>query len=75
MAINDVLSPFRGWKHLFNDPVSIKDPINREAADRYRGFHQNEIKDCIGCGTCEDICQNGAIDMLQIGRASCRERV
>ncbi len=66
MAINDVLSPFRGWKHLFNDPVSIKDPINREAADRYRGFHQNEIKDCIGCGTCEDICQNGAIDMLPV---------
>lgn len=64
MAINDVLSPFRGWKHLFNEPVSIKDPINREAADRYRGFHQNDIQDCIGCGTCETICQNGAIDML-----------
>ena len=66
MAINDVLSPFRGWKHLFNDPVSIKDPINREAAERYRGFHQNDIQDCIGCGTCEDICQNGAIDMLPV---------
>jgi glutamate synthase (NADPH/NADH) small chain len=66
MAINDVLSPFRGWKHLFNEPVSIKDPINREAAERYRGFHQNNMEDCIGCGTCETICQNGAIDMLPV---------
>lgn len=62
----DILSPFRGWKYLFEEPVSIKDPINREAADRYRGFHQNDMAKCIGCGTCEAICQNGAIDMLPI---------
>ena len=66
MGVNDVLSPFRGWKYLLKDPVSIKDPINREAADRYRGFHQNDMSDCIGCGTCETICQNGAIDMLPV---------
>ena len=67
MSVNDVLSPFRGWKHLFNDPVTIIDPINdRPGAERYRGFHQNDMSDCIGCGTCETICQNGAIDMLPV---------
>ncbi len=66
MSIKDVLSPFTAWKHLFHDPVSIKDPIGREAAPRYRGFHQNDVALCIGCGTCEAICQNGAIDMVPV---------
>ncbi|MCB1773531.1 MAG: FAD-dependent oxidoreductase [Gammaproteobacteria bacterium] len=66
MSVRDVLSPFAAWKHLFRDPVSIKDPFNREASERYRGFHQNDIEKCIGCGTCEAICQNGAIDMLPV---------
>lgn len=69
MSIKDVLSPFTAWKHLFHDPVSIKNPIGREAAPRYRGFHQNDIEKCIGCGTCETICQNGAIDMVPVSDA------
>ena len=65
MSIRDLLSPFTAWKHLFNDPVTIKDPFNdRPGSQRYRGFHQNDMEKCIGCGTCETICQNGAIDML-----------
>ena len=66
MSVRDVLSPFAAWKNLFREPVSIKDPFNREATERYRGFHQNDIQKCIGCGTCEAICQNGAIDMLPV---------
>jgi glutamate synthase (NADPH/NADH) small chain len=66
MSVRDLLSPFTVWKHLFHDPVSIKDPLNREATERYRGFHQNDIEKCIGCGTCEVICQNAAIDMLPV---------
>jgi glutamate synthase (NADPH/NADH) small chain len=66
MSIKDVLSPFTAWKHLFHDPVSLKNPIGREAAPRYRGFHQNDVDKCIGCGTCEAICQNGAIDMVPV---------
>jgi len=62
--INDILSPFTAWKHLFNEPLSVKDPLNREAADRYRGFHINNLDKCIGCGTCEEICQNAAIDLV-----------
>jgi glutamate synthase (NADPH/NADH) small chain len=43
-----------------------KKPLEREGAPRYRGFHKNEIDKCIGCGTCEEICQNAAIDMVPV---------
>lgn len=66
MSVRDLLSPFTAWKNLFREPVSIEDPFNRKASERYRGFHQNDIARCIGCGTCEAICQNGAIDMLPV---------
>ena len=67
MSVRDVLSPFTAWKNLFRDPVTIRDPFNeRPGAPRYRGFHQNDIAKCIGCGTCEAICQNGAIDMVPV---------
>ena len=67
MSLNDVLSPFTAWKNLFKDPVTIKDPLNdRPGAPRYRGFHKNDIDACIGCGTCEDICENEAIDMVPV---------
>ena len=64
MSVRDLLSPFTAWKNIFREPVSIKDPFNREASARYRGFHKNDVEKCIGCGTCETICQNDAIDML-----------
>jgi glutamate synthase (NADPH/NADH) small chain len=67
MAIRDILSPFTAWKNLFRDPVTIADPLNdRPGAPRYRGFHKNDVEKCIGCGTCEAICQNGAIDMVPV---------
>ncbi|MDR3369551.1 FAD-dependent oxidoreductase [Rhodoferax sp.] len=67
MSVRDVLSPFTAWKNVFLDPVTIPDPINdRPGAPRYRGFHQNDVAKCIGCGTCETICQNGAIDMVPV---------
>jgi glutamate synthase (NADPH/NADH) small chain len=67
MSVRDVLSPFIAWKNLFRDPVTIADPLNdRPGAPRYRGFHQNDVEKCIGCGTCETICQNGAIDMVPV---------
>jgi glutamate synthase (NADPH/NADH) small chain len=64
MSVRDLLSPFTAWKNLFREPVSIKDPFNRPASGRYRGFHKNDVEKCIGCGTCEAICQNAAIDMV-----------
>ena len=65
MSIRDLLSPFTAWKYLLKNPVTIPDPLNeRPGSARYRGFHKNDNEKCIGCGTCEAICQNGAIDML-----------
>jgi glutamate synthase (NADPH) small chain len=67
MSIRNILSPFTAWKNLFRDPVSIADPFNdRPGSPRYRGFHQNDMDKCIGCGTCEAICQNAAIDMVPV---------
>ncbi|WP_346859218.1 FAD-dependent oxidoreductase [uncultured Draconibacterium sp.] len=66
-SIKDILMPFTAWKNVFKEPVTIKDPINdRPGAARYRGFHKNDVSTCIGCGTCESICENEAIDMVAI---------
>ncbi|NOR46236.1 MAG: NAD(P)-binding protein [Candidatus Delongbacteria bacterium] len=67
MSIKDILSPFSAWKKVIKDPVTVKDPFNdRPGAPRYRGFHKNELDKCIGCGACEEICQNAAIDMVPV---------
>lgn len=67
MSIRNILSPFTAWKYLFRDPVTIPDPLNdRPGSPRYRGFHQNDMEKCIGCGTCEAVCQNAAIDMIPV---------
>lgn len=66
MNIKDVFTPFTVWSKVVKDPVTIKNPIGREAAPRYRGFHKNDIDVCIGCGTCEAICENQAIDLVPV---------
>jgi glutamate synthase (NADPH/NADH) small chain len=66
MSVKDVLKPFTAWKNLLLEPVSIKKPLERQGAPRYRGFHKNDMEKCIGCGTCEEICQNAAIDMVPV---------
>jgi glutamate synthase (NADPH) small chain len=65
-TLKDTFSPFLVWKQFFKKPVTIKEPLKRQGADRYRGFHINNIKECIGCGTCESICENQAIDMVPV---------
>jgi glutamate synthase (NADPH/NADH) small chain len=65
MSLKDILTPFTAWKRVAREPVTVKDPFNdRPGADRYRGFHKNDVDTCIGCGTCEDICENEAIDLV-----------
>jgi len=65
MSLKDILTPFTAWKRVARDPVTVKDPFNeRPGAERYRGFHKNEVDVCIGCGTCEEICENEAIDLV-----------
>ena len=42
--IKDILTPFTAWQYVTKDPVTVKDPINdRPGAERYRGFHKNDI--------------------------------
>jgi len=65
MSLRDILSPLYVWKRAFEKPYTTPRPLkDRPGAPRYRGFHQNDMDKCIGCGTCEDICQNAAIDMV-----------
>lgn len=74
-----MLSPVRAWKYLIKEPVTLskEDIFNkpREAADRYRGFHINHQDECVGCGTCSEICPTEAIIMIPIdGREKSQER-
>jgi len=67
MSLKDIISPFTVWKRAAQKPWTIKDPLNdRPGADNYRGFHKNDFDKCVGCGTCEDICQNAAIDLVPV---------
>ncbi len=67
MILKDLLAPFTVWKRAFQKPYTTRKPIeDRPGADRYRGFHYNDIDKCIGCGSCEDICQNAAIDLVPV---------
>lgn len=71
--LKDILSPFTAWSNVFKAPVTIKDPLSREAAPRYRGFHKNDIEKCIGCGACSTICENEAIDMVEVATVKTTE--
>ena len=65
--LKGTLKPLTALKQFGKKPHTIEFPKKSlEAADRYRGFHYNELEDCIGCGNCSIICQNAAIDMIHI---------
>ncbi len=67
MSLRDILSPLSVWRRVAEKPYTVIDPIHeRQGAPRYRGFHKNDMDTCIGCGTCEMICQNAAIDMVPV---------
>lgn len=71
MKLRDILSPFYAWKRAFEKPYTIIRPKEKdEGAALYRGNHKNDLDRCIGCGTCEAICQNAAIDMVRAGAES-----
>lgn len=65
--IGSILRPFTALKHIAEKPDTIDVPrIYRPAAERYRGFHLNDLDTCIGCGTCAEICDNDAIRMVPV---------
>ncbi|HDL84717.1 MAG TPA: FAD-dependent oxidoreductase, partial [Candidatus Acetothermia bacterium] len=56
-----------GLKYLFAKPRTVAYPYEkREIAERYRGFHKNDLEECIGCGNCADICPCAAITMVKV---------
>jgi len=67
MSIKGTLLPFSALKYIGKKPHTVRYPYEKKkTAERYRGFHYNDIEECIGCGTCAAICQNEAIDMIRI---------
>ncbi len=65
--LNGTLKPLTALKQFGKKPHTISYPKeSKKAADRYRGFHYNDLEECIGCGNCSTICQNAAIDMIHI---------
>lgn len=67
MSLKDLIAPFSVWKRALDKPYTSLKPLDeRPGAPRYRGFHINDATKCIGCGTCEAICQNEAIDLVPV---------
>jgi glutamate synthase (NADPH/NADH) small chain len=67
MNLKDLLSPFFVWQRAFEKPyTTIRPTLDRPGAPAYRGFHINITETCVGCGSCHEICQNHAIDMVAV---------
>lgn len=68
MSLRHVLLPFTAWLRVFRKPYTLPGAgTMRPGAPRYRGWHVNDPDTCVGCGTCSTICQNEAIDMVDVG--------
>ncbi|MCG6940515.1 MAG: FAD-dependent oxidoreductase [Thiohalocapsa sp.] len=64
-ATGGILSPLKGLQFFGRKPVT--QPLEpRPASANYRGFHLNDWQLCIGCSTCQKVCDNAAITMVEI---------
>ncbi|MEW8348946.1 MAG: FAD-dependent oxidoreductase, partial [Candidatus Thiodiazotropha taylori] len=60
-----ILSPLKALQFFMRKPVTV--PLEpRPAADNYRGFHLNDHEKCIGCSSCQKVCDNAAITMVKV---------
>lgn len=60
-----ILNPLKSLSFFSRAPVT--EPLEpRVAALRYRGFHLNNWEKCIGCSTCQKVCDNAAITMVRV---------
>jgi len=60
-----ILRPLRALGFFGRKPVT--EPLEpRVAALRYRGFHLNDWEQCVGCSTCQKVCDNAAITMVKV---------
>jgi len=60
-----LLAPLKALQFFARKPVT--EPLEpRPASLSYRGFHLNDWELCIGCSTCQKVCDNAAISMIRI---------
>ncbi|MFK5985597.1 MAG: FAD-dependent oxidoreductase [Pseudomonadota bacterium] len=60
-----ILNPLKSLQFFARKPITEKlEP--RPASENYRGFHLNDMEKCIGCGTCQKVCDNAAITMVKV---------
>ncbi len=60
-----ILNPLKSLAFFARKPVT--EPLGpRVAAERYRGFHMNDWEKCVGCSTCQKVCDNAAITMVRV---------
>ncbi|MBN2236792.1 MAG: FAD-dependent oxidoreductase [Bacteroidales bacterium] len=65
--LKGIVRPLIGLSQFGKNPHTKRlDVLGKDTADRYRGFHYNDLEACIGCGNCSTICMNGAIDMVEL---------
>ncbi len=60
-----ILNPLKSLQFFARPPVT-EEMKPREASANYRGFHVNDWEKCIGCSTCQKVCDNAAITMVQV---------
>ncbi|MET0065766.1 MAG: FAD-dependent oxidoreductase [Candidatus Thiodiazotropha sp.] len=60
-----ILQPLKALQFFARKPVTV--PLEpRPAAANYRGFHLNDHEKCIGCSSCQKVCDNAAISMVKV---------
>jgi len=60
-----ILNPLKNLQFFGRRPVT--EPLEpRPASANYRGFHLNDWEKCVGCSTCQRVCDNAAITMIRI---------
>ena len=60
-----LLNPLKTLQFLVRKPIT--EPLQpRLASLNYRGFHLNDWEECVGCASCQKICDNAAISMVEI---------
>ncbi len=64
-AKGSILAPLKNLSFFGRPAVTVPlDP--RPASAVYRGFHLNDWETCVGCSTCQKVCDNAAITMVSV---------
>ena len=64
-AKGGILAPLKSLQFFGRKAITVPlDP--RPASANYRGFHLNDWQTCVGCSTCQKVCDNAAITMVEI---------